>query len=65
METLFYGVTYQGQRSSEVNFHHPQTATAGDTSGPGTAMEFFYSKILFQFSTFELVYKKWSGTFPF
>ena len=22
---------------SDVNLHHPQTATAGDTSGPGTA----------------------------
>ena len=23
-----------------VNFHHPQTATAGDTSGKGTVMYF-------------------------
>ena len=28
-----------GSRSG-VNLHHPQTATAGDTCGPGTAMYF-------------------------
>ena len=29
-----------GPRSG-VNLHHPQTAMAGDTSGPGIAMYFF------------------------
>ena len=26
----------------DVNLHHPQTATAGETSGPGTAIFFFF-----------------------
>ena len=26
---------------SDVNLHHPQTAAAGDTSGPGIALKYF------------------------
>ena len=26
----------------DVNLHHPQSATAGETSGPGTAFFFFF-----------------------
>ena len=33
-------VTNEGQRSCEVNLHHPQTAMAVDTSDLGTAMYF-------------------------
>ena len=33
-------LTGVGSRS-DVNLHHPQTATAGDTSGSGTVMYFF------------------------
>ena len=34
-----------GSRSG-VNLHHPQTAMAGDTSGPGTAKYFLIYEVL-------------------
>ena len=33
---------------SDVNLHHPQTATEGDTSGPGSVMSFVFFNLLQQ-----------------
>ena len=48
---------------SGVNLHHPQTATAGDTSGPGTAMYFFNVNPFTDISALFCVYLTLEGLF--